>query len=105
MFSPILTIIGLVIGVGVAAHTGGSTYRALKRRSQSEILAAIGDGLATTVVASIAFTVLRIHLWSGPETSWRFSLFLGLCTGIWHTVMHRGELIVPRRANNDERGA
>ena len=105
MLSPIVTILGLVFGVGFASTTGAWTFRTLKRRGIGEILAATLCGLATTVVASVAFVALRIHLWFGPETNWGFSVFLGVCTGIWQAVLHRRDLLIFPAAKDDERGA
>jgi hypothetical protein len=105
MLSPILTIIGLVFAIGFASTTCAWTFRTLKRRGFGEILAATVCGLAATVVAAAVFIALRIHLWFGPETDWRFSAFLGVCVGIWYAVMHRGDGLIPRTSHDDERGA
>lgn len=105
MLSPIVTIIGLVFAIGFASTTGSWTFRTLKRRGVGEILAATVCGLAATVVTSVVFIALRIHLWFGPEMDWRFSVFLGVCAGIWHAVLHRRDRLSSRATNDDERGA
>jgi len=105
MLSPIVTIIGLVFAIGFASTTGAWTFRTLKRRGFGEILAATVCGLAATVVAAVVFIALRIHLWFGPEMDWRFSVFLGVCVGIWYAVMHRRDGLIPRTTNDDERCA
>ncbi len=105
MLSPTVTIIGVLAGGAVALIIGAWTYLTLKRRGIGEVLAATGSGLATTLVASVVFIVLHVQKWFGPETSWGFSVFLGFCAGICQAVLYRGDMLVPRSADDDERGA
>ena len=105
MLSPIVTIIGLVFAVGIASTAGAWTFRSLKQQGIGEIFAATLCGLASALVASAFFIVLRIHLWFGPEMDWRMSAFLGVCVGIWFAVMHRRDRLGSRATSDSERGA
>jgi hypothetical protein len=83
---------GFILGSVIAQFAGAWVYHASKKRlAVGELLAALGAGLATTVVASAVYIPLHAHEWlAGPGASWEISVFLGLCMGIAQGVLFRG---------------
>jgi len=90
----------LLIGIAllVSLLAGDWTYWKIRGESLAgpwlETRARIVGGLATAAVGGVLFSALGVHKYFfGKETPWTFSLFLGLCVGIYQGVLYRGRLL------------
>ncbi len=92
-------MLGFLLGTVLGQVAGAAAYMQAKTRfGFRELPAAIAAGLATTIVASVAFLVLRVHEWFGsdPEASRGISVFVGVCLGIMQGVLFRGRPLARR---------
>jgi hypothetical protein len=88
----------ILIAIAVSLHAGGWAYWKIRGESLAgpwlETRARIVAGLATAAVCGALFAALGVHKYFfGHETSWTFSLFLGVFVGIFEGVLYRGRLL------------
>ncbi len=88
---------GFVLGSVLAQFLGAWAFLTAKRRfGFREVPAAIISGLATTVVASVAYTIMRVHEWlAGPGANWGVSVFLAACVGLTQGFLFRSRPLAP----------
>lgn len=89
---------GFVIGSVLAQFLGAWTFLTAKRQLHfDEVQSAIISGFATTVVASVAYTLMHVHEWlGGAGTSWGASVFLAVCMGLMQGILFRSRPLAPR---------
>jgi len=89
----------LLIGIAMLVSLFSGDWAYWKIRGESlagpwlETRARIAAGLATAAVCGALFSGLGVHKYFGQETPWTFSLFLGVCGGVYEGVLSRGRLL------------
>jgi hypothetical protein len=99
-------VAGFVIGTFAGHISGRWVYRQVRTEgagsNMHETRAAVASGLGTAVIASAIYILLGVHTWAGGMP-WGFSVFLGLCMGIFQGALYRGKPLLPPRRSTGTR--
>jgi hypothetical protein len=92
---------GFAIGTVAGQFAGAWAYGRIRgggpEPAPHEVLAAVAAGLTTTLVSSVVYVPLGVHIWlAGEHTSWGASVFIALCMGICQAVLFKGRPLARR---------